>query len=122
SPGGDRQSGRAVPDLRRARRSPAAMRSPETDGTQATQAEARGCGQACPIATGPTQDPAWHRAASRARLLSWLSLAYMTAEGAGMYFPARSGADAGTRTPNLPLTRLPLHGDHGGYQRLHWLQ
>ena len=58
------------------------MRSPETDGTQATQAEPSGCGRACPTDAGPTRDPAWHRAASRARLLSWLSLAYMTAEGA----------------------------------------
>jgi hypothetical protein len=58
------------------------MRSPETDGTHATQAEPSGCGQACPTDAGSTRDPAWHRAASRARLLSWLSLAYMTAEGA----------------------------------------
>jgi hypothetical protein len=31
-------------------------------------------------------------------------------------------ADAGTRTPNLPLTRLPIHDDHGRYQRLYCLQ
>lgn len=55
--------------------------SPETDGTQATRAEPSGCGQACSTDAGSTRDPAWHRAASRARLLSWLSLAYMTAEG-----------------------------------------
>jgi divalent metal cation (Fe/Co/Zn/Cd) transporter len=58
------------------------MRSPESDGTQAAQAEPSGCGQVRPTDTGSTRDPAWHRAASRARLLSWLSLAYMTAEGA----------------------------------------
>lgn len=58
------------------------MRSPKTDVTHATRAEPSGCGQACPTDTGPTRDPAWHRAASQARLLSWLSLAYMTAEGA----------------------------------------
>jgi divalent metal cation (Fe/Co/Zn/Cd) transporter len=57
------------------------MRSPETDKTQVTRAEPSGCGQACPTDAGSTRDPAWHRAASRARLLSWLSLAYMTAEG-----------------------------------------
>jgi divalent metal cation (Fe/Co/Zn/Cd) transporter len=58
------------------------MRSPETAGTQATQAEPSDCGQACPTDAGSTRDPAWHQAASRARQLSWLSLAYMTAEGA----------------------------------------
>ncbi len=30
----------------------------------------------------PTRDQGWHRAARRARLLSWVSLAYMVAEGA----------------------------------------
>jgi len=30
----------------------------------------------------PTRDAGWHRAARRARLLSWVSLAYMAAEGA----------------------------------------
>ena len=34
--------------------------------------------------------------------------------------PGRTRADAGTRTPNLPLTRLLLHANHGGYQRLQW--
>lgn len=59
------------------------MSTPQTDGTQATQAGApSGCGQTCPANTGSTRDAAWHQAASRARLLSWLSLAYMTAEGA----------------------------------------
>lgn len=56
--------------------------SPETDGTRVTQAEPSGCGQTCSTDAGLTRDPAWHRAASRARQLSWLSLAYMTAEGA----------------------------------------
>ncbi|MDQ2883457.1 MAG: cation transporter [Actinomycetota bacterium] len=59
------------------------MSTPETGGTQATQAGApSGCGQACATNAGTKRDAAWHRAASRARLLSWLSLAYMTAEGA----------------------------------------
>ncbi len=58
------------------------MSTPETGGTQATQAGApSGCVQACATDAGTTRDAAWHRAASRARLLSWLSLAYMTAEG-----------------------------------------
>jgi divalent metal cation (Fe/Co/Zn/Cd) transporter len=55
----------------------------QTDETQATRAgEPSDCGQACPTDAGPARDPAWYRAASRARQLSWLSLAYMTAEGA----------------------------------------
>jgi len=60
------------------------MRTPQTEGTQTegTQTgESSGCSQACPIGPGPSRDGAWHRAASRARQLSWLSLAYMTAEG-----------------------------------------
>jgi divalent metal cation (Fe/Co/Zn/Cd) transporter len=38
----------------------------------------------CCTSTGPPveRDAGWHRAARQARLLSWLSLAYMTAEGA----------------------------------------
>jgi divalent metal cation (Fe/Co/Zn/Cd) transporter len=56
------------------------MSTPETDRTQATQpGEPRDCGQ---TGADPARDAAWHQAASRARLLSWLSLAYMTAEGA----------------------------------------
>jgi divalent metal cation (Fe/Co/Zn/Cd) transporter len=33
------------------------------------------------IASGLTRGPGWHQAARQARLLSWLSLAYMAAEG-----------------------------------------
>lgn len=52
------------------------MSTPQTHRTQATQvSEQSDCGQACPTDAGPTRDPAWHQAASRARLLSWLSLA-----------------------------------------------
>jgi divalent metal cation (Fe/Co/Zn/Cd) transporter len=59
------------------------MRTPQTGGTQATQAgEPSEGGQTCPASAGPARDAAWHRAASRARLLSWLSLAYMTTESA----------------------------------------
>ncbi len=58
------------------------MSAPETDDTQATQArESSGCVQARATGAATTRDAAWHQAASRARLLSWLSLAYMTAEG-----------------------------------------
>jgi hypothetical protein len=32
-----------------------------------------------------------------------------------------NGADAGTRIPNLPPTRLPIHVDHGFYQRIQCL-
>jgi divalent metal cation (Fe/Co/Zn/Cd) transporter len=40
-----------------------------------------GCADDC-CAPPVERDAAWHRAAGRARLLSWLSLAYMAAEGA----------------------------------------
>ena len=40
--------------------------------------DACGCCAAAPV----HRDESWHRAARRARLLSWLSLAYMAAEGA----------------------------------------
>src|ERR1700690_1294897 len=33
------------------------------------------------VASGLTRGPGWHQAARQARLLSWLSLAYMAAEG-----------------------------------------
>ena len=36
----------------------------------------------CATAQAAARGPGWHRAARQARLLSWLSLAYMTAEGA----------------------------------------
>jgi divalent metal cation (Fe/Co/Zn/Cd) transporter len=39
-----------------------------------------GCADDC-CAAPVERDAAWHRAAGRARLLSWLSLAYMAAEG-----------------------------------------
>jgi divalent metal cation (Fe/Co/Zn/Cd) transporter len=39
------------------------------------------CVEALDPKTGTHRDGDWHRAASRARRLSWLSLAYMTAEG-----------------------------------------
>ncbi|MDT7596899.1 MAG: hypothetical protein QOJ06_2445 [Pseudonocardiales bacterium] len=35
---------------------------------------------------------------------------------------SQNRADAGTRTPNLPLTILTLHADYGYYQRLRRLQ
>lgn len=41
-----------------------------------------GSTQHCEVtAPEPTRGPGWHRAARQARLLSWLSLAYMAAEG-----------------------------------------
>lgn len=40
-----------------------------------------GCTDAC-CRPAPVRDAAWHAAARRAKLLSWLSLAYMAAEGA----------------------------------------
>jgi divalent metal cation (Fe/Co/Zn/Cd) transporter len=43
--------------------------------------EPDGCVEACAPRAGTRRDGDWHRAASRARRLSWLSLAYMTAEG-----------------------------------------
>ncbi|MFI7190111.1 cation transporter [Nocardia nova] len=36
----------------------------------------------CCAAPDPTRNPQWHRAAAQARFLSWISLAYMAAEGA----------------------------------------
>jgi divalent metal cation (Fe/Co/Zn/Cd) transporter len=46
-------------------------------------------------ARAPVQDGPWLRAARRARLLSWLSLAWMTAEGAvGLLAGARAGSIA----------------------------
>lgn len=58
------------------------MSTAEAGGTQATHAgESGGCGQVCVPDTGRARDAVWRRAAARARLLSWLSLAYMTAEG-----------------------------------------
>jgi divalent metal cation (Fe/Co/Zn/Cd) transporter len=43
---------------------------------------AEGCADDCCAPTAPVErDAAWHRAAGRARLLSWLSLAYMAVEG-----------------------------------------
>jgi divalent metal cation (Fe/Co/Zn/Cd) transporter len=42
-----------------------------------------GCADGCCAPAAPTErDAGWHDAARRARLLSWLSLAYMTAEAA----------------------------------------
>lgn len=42
-----------------------------------------GCRDGCGgVAAPPVRDAAWHAAARRARLLSWLSLGYMAAEGA----------------------------------------
>jgi hypothetical protein len=38
-----------------------------------------------------------------------------------LYFPAK-GSRRGDPNPNLPLTRLILRVDHGGYQRLRFLQ
>lgn len=59
------------------------MSTPETDATHASQvADPNACGQVCATDAGTARNPAWHRAAARARRLSWLSLAYMSAEGA----------------------------------------
>jgi len=59
------------------------MNTPQTDRTQPTRAgEPSGGSQSCPASASPARDAAWHSAASRARLLSWLSLAYMSAEAA----------------------------------------
>ncbi len=44
---------------------------PGADGTQHGEV----------TAPEPTRGPGWHQAARQARLLSWLSLAYMAAEG-----------------------------------------
>src|SRR5947209_17324219 len=62
--------------------------------------------------------PCRHRVGDR----WWVDEAYVKVSGRWCIFPGRTGADAGTRTPNLPLTRLPLHVDHGCYQRLQCLQ
>ena len=40
------------------------------------------CGDDCAISAAVTRDARWQQAARRARLLSWLSLGYMAAEGA----------------------------------------
>lgn len=46
-----------------------------------------------PAAAAPVRDAGWHRAARRALLLSWVSLAWMTMEGAvGLYAGARAGS------------------------------
>lgn len=56
--------------------------TPQTDGTQATQAaDPNAYGQACATDASTARDPGWYQAAARARLLSWLSLVYMTGEG-----------------------------------------
>lgn len=61
------------------------MSSAEHHTTQSTEwpatadddcADDGGC-----VSTAPVRDAGWHRAARQARLLSWLSLAYMAAEG-----------------------------------------
>jgi divalent metal cation (Fe/Co/Zn/Cd) transporter len=53
----------------------------ETEEAPATRAsKPDGPAETC-VAAGTHRDAGWHRASSRARLLSWLSLAYMTAEG-----------------------------------------
>jgi divalent metal cation (Fe/Co/Zn/Cd) transporter len=51
--------------------------------------------RSAPRAPAPARDERWLRAARRARLLSWLSLAWMTAEGAlGILAGARAGSIA----------------------------
>ncbi len=46
-----------------------------------------------PAGPAPERDAGWHRAARRALLLSWVSLAWMTVEGAvGLYAGARAGS------------------------------
>ena len=58
------------------------MSSIEHLGDQAAVAK-DGCVHAAAGSAAPVQrDAGWHRAARQARLLSWLSLAYMAAEGA----------------------------------------
>jgi len=57
------------------------------DSTHQTRYPSRGgAGEECAgnraMAAAATRDAGWQRAARRARLLSWLSLAYMAAEGA----------------------------------------
>ncbi|MFF2807267.1 cation diffusion facilitator family transporter [Streptomyces sp. NPDC058000] len=63
------------------------MSAPEAGAEELTIAEAGGChcepGCTDGCCRPPVErDAAWHAAASRAKLLSWLSLAYMAAEGA----------------------------------------
>ena len=50
--------------------------------TKAAGAETPGRHQGCDDPAPMQRDAGWHHAARRARLLSWLSLAYMAAEGA----------------------------------------
>jgi len=46
-----------------------------------------------PAGIPPARDARWHRAARQALLLSWMSLAWMTVEGAvGLYAGARAGS------------------------------
>jgi divalent metal cation (Fe/Co/Zn/Cd) transporter len=52
------------------------------DSTRQTPYSCGGTGEERAIALAATRDAGWQRAARRARLLSWLSLAYMAAEGA----------------------------------------
>ncbi len=59
------------------------MSSHETDAARAERGTETGtCTDSCTETVTVVRDADWHRAASRARRLSWLSLAYMTAEGA----------------------------------------
>jgi divalent metal cation (Fe/Co/Zn/Cd) transporter len=58
--------------------------TPDTTPTGEPAQTARRTADACGDATAPAtveRDAGWHRAARQARLLSWLSLAYMAAEG-----------------------------------------
>ena len=52
------------------------------DSTRQTPYSCGGTGEERAIALAATRDAGWQQAARRARLLAWLSLAYMAAEGA----------------------------------------
>lgn len=64
--------------------------------TNATQSPAP-----LPVTFSPARDAAWHRAAGRARLLAWLSLGWMTVEGA-------VGVIAGLASGSVALTGFGL--------------
>src|SRR5256884_6079164 len=58
------------------------MDSPHQASCPGRRGTGEKAGNGCAAAAAVTRDAGWQRAARRARLLSWLSLAYMAAEGA----------------------------------------
>src|SRR3954447_8278559 len=69
------------------------MAPPRPDGPDsASTIESDDC---CAHAEPPAADPSWLRAARRARTLSWISLAWMTIEGAAGLFAGLAAGSVG---------------------------